>query len=109
MLEGMDGFNSKAANTRIRELEALVEEFRRENGALREQVVRLTAALEEERRKGKRQAVPFSKGPPLIPRNRVANAGNATDRTPIGLLPLELMNTIPPRSLLAARIAARKG
>jgi transposase len=33
--------------------------------ALREQVARLTAALEEALRRGKRQAAPFSKGPPL--------------------------------------------
>jgi transposase len=32
--------------------------------ALREQVAQLMAALEEERRRGKRQAAPFSKGPP---------------------------------------------
>lgn len=39
-------------------------QLRHEVQALREQVARLTAALEEERRRGKRQAAPFSKGPP---------------------------------------------
>jgi len=33
--------------------------------ALRERVSKLTAALEEERRRGKRQAAPFSKGSPV--------------------------------------------
>ena len=40
-------------------------QLRRELRALREQVAKLTAALEEERRRGKRQAAPFSKGPPV--------------------------------------------
>jgi transposase len=39
-------------------------QLRQELQALREQVTRLTAALEEEQRRGKRQAAPFSKGPP---------------------------------------------
>lgn len=39
--------------------------LRQELQALREQVARLSAALEEERRRGKRQAAPFSKGPPV--------------------------------------------
>jgi transposase len=39
-------------------------QLRQELQALREQVARLSAALEEERRRGKRQAAPFSKGPP---------------------------------------------
>lgn len=39
--------------------------LRQELQALREQVARLTAALEEALRRGKRQAAPFSKGPPL--------------------------------------------
>lgn len=39
-------------------------QLRQELQALREQVAKLTAALEEERRRGKRQAAPFSKGPP---------------------------------------------
>ena len=33
--------------------------------SLSEQVSKLTALLEEERRRGKRQAAPFSKGPPV--------------------------------------------
>ena len=33
--------------------------------SLRDQLARLNAALEEERRRGKRQAAPFSKGPPV--------------------------------------------
>jgi transposase len=40
-------------------------QLRQELGALREQVARLTAALEEAQRRGKRQAAPFSKGPPV--------------------------------------------
>jgi transposase len=40
-------------------------QLRQELQALREQVARLSAALEEERRRGKRQAAPFSKGPPV--------------------------------------------
>jgi transposase len=39
--------------------------LRQELQALREQVAKLTAALEAERRRGKRQAAPFSKGPPV--------------------------------------------
>ena len=39
--------------------------LRQELQALGEQVAKLTAALEEERRRGKRQAAPFSKGPPV--------------------------------------------
>ena len=41
-------------------------QLRQELQALREQVARLSAALEEERRRGKRQAAPFSKGPPAV-------------------------------------------
>jgi hypothetical protein len=33
--------------------------------SLSDQVAKLSAALEEERRRGKRQAAPFSKGPPV--------------------------------------------
>lgn len=40
-------------------------QLRQELAALREQVAKLTALLEEERRRGKRQAAPFSKGPPV--------------------------------------------
>jgi transposase len=43
---------------RVAELEALVR-------SLSEKVSNLTGALEEERRRGKRQAAPFSKGPPV--------------------------------------------
>jgi transposase len=39
--------------------------LRQELQALREQLAKLMAALEEERRRGKRQAAPFSKGPPV--------------------------------------------
>jgi len=39
--------------------------LRQEVQSLREQVARLIAALEEERRRGKRQAAPFSKGAPV--------------------------------------------
>jgi len=40
-------------------------QLRQELQALREQVAKLTAALEAEQRRGKRQAAPFSKGPPV--------------------------------------------
>lgn len=40
-------------------------QLRQELRTLHEQVAKLTAALEEERRRGKRQAAPFSKGPPV--------------------------------------------
>ena len=40
-------------------------QLRQELAALREQVSKLTAALEEAQRRGKRQAAPFSKGPPV--------------------------------------------
>src|SRR5277367_1103609 len=40
-------------------------QLREELQALREQVAKLTAALEEALRRGKRQAAPFSKGPPI--------------------------------------------
>lgn len=43
---------------RVAELEALVR-------SLSEQVAKLSGLLEEERRRGKRQAAPFSKGPPV--------------------------------------------
>ena len=46
------------SGSQVSELETLV-------GSLSEQVAKLTAALEEERRRGKRQAAPFSKGPPV--------------------------------------------
>ena len=39
--------------------------MRQEVEALREQVAKLTAALEAALRSGKRQAAPFSKGPPI--------------------------------------------
>ena len=39
--------------------------LRRRLDALEQQVAKLTAALEAERRRGKRQAAPFSKGPPV--------------------------------------------
>jgi hypothetical protein len=39
--------------------------LRGELRALREEAAKLTAALEEARRRGKRQAAPFSKGPPV--------------------------------------------
>jgi transposase len=57
---------------RCRELEQvigrqqeLIARLERRVAELQEQVARLTAALEDERRRGKRQAAPFSKGPPL--------------------------------------------
>src|ERR1700687_431451 len=40
-------------------------QLRQELQSLRDQCTTLTAALEEERRRGKRQAAPFSKGPPV--------------------------------------------
>src|SRR5271170_2320435 len=40
-------------------------QLRQELQALREQLAKLTAALEAEQRRGKRQAAPFSKGPPV--------------------------------------------
>lgn len=40
-------------------------QLRQELAALREQVAKLTAALEEAQRRAKRQAAPFSKGPPV--------------------------------------------
>ena len=40
-------------------------QLRQELQSLREQIANLTTALEEERRRGKRQAAPFSKGPPI--------------------------------------------
>ena len=50
---------------RCRELEHRVAELESLVRSLSEQVSKLTAALEEERRRGKRQAAPFSKGPPV--------------------------------------------
>jgi len=50
---------------RCRELEVRVAELESLVRSLSEQVAKLTAALEEERRRGKRQAAPFSKGPPV--------------------------------------------
>jgi transposase len=39
--------------------------LRKQNLRLQDEITRLTATLEEERRRGKRQAAPFSKGPPV--------------------------------------------
>ena len=50
---------------RCRELEVRVAELEWLVRSLSEQVSKLTALLEEERRRGKRQAAPFSKGPPV--------------------------------------------
>ena len=50
---------------RCRELERRVTELEALVRSLSDQVAKLSAALEEERRRGKRQAAPFSKGPPV--------------------------------------------
>jgi transposase len=50
---------------RCRELERRVAELEALVRSLSDQVTKLSAALEEERRRGKRQAAPFSKGPPV--------------------------------------------
>lgn len=50
---------------RCRELEVRGSELESLVRSLSEQVSKLTTALEEERRRGKRQAAPFSKGPPV--------------------------------------------
>jgi transposase len=50
---------------RCRELERRVAELEAVVRSLSDQVAKLSAALEEERRRGKRQAAPFSKGPPV--------------------------------------------
>lgn len=52
--------------SRCRELERRVAELESLVRSLSEQVSKLTAALEEERRRGQRQAAPFSKGPPVV-------------------------------------------
>jgi len=49
---------------RCQELEQVIARLERQVGGLQDQVTRLTASLEEERRRGKRQSAPFSKGPP---------------------------------------------
>ena len=51
--------------SRCRELELRVAELKTLVCSLSDQVAKLSAALEEERRRGKRQAAPFSKGPPV--------------------------------------------
>lgn len=40
-------------------------QLRQKLALLREQVAKMTAAIEEAQRRGKRQAAPFSKGPPV--------------------------------------------
>ena len=50
---------------RCRELERRVGELEAVLRSLSDQVAKLSAALEAERRRGKRQAAPFSKGPPI--------------------------------------------
>lgn len=68
----MDGFalsstpcpRCRELEQRVRELEGIVLQQAREMERLTATVERLTAALEEARRQGKRQAAPFSKGDP---------------------------------------------
>jgi transposase len=48
-----------------RELLAFVRELQASNARLQAQVDELTRKLDEATRKGKRQASPFSKGPPM--------------------------------------------
>lgn len=55
---------SKRACLRCRELEQENEVLSKENRTLKEQVQRLKRGLERSERAGKRQAAPFSKGPP---------------------------------------------
>src|SRR5271169_6990844 len=61
----MDGDRSSNECPRCRELERRVAELEALVRSLSDQVAKLSAALEEERRRGKRQAAPFSKGPPV--------------------------------------------
>jgi hypothetical protein len=56
--------SSQELQRRLAELEAEVERWRVENDRLRAENARLKALVEELRRGGKRQAAPFSKGPP---------------------------------------------
>ncbi len=58
---------------RCRELERRVAELESLVRSLSDQVAKLSAALEEERRRGKRQAAPFSNGPA---RRRTEAAGS---------------------------------
>lgn len=53
-----------ALKVQVRRLTAQVEQFGAQNAALRAQVGQLTKLLEEQTRSGKRQAAPFSKGLP---------------------------------------------
>ncbi len=61
---------------RVRRLEADKRRLERENGRQREKIERLEGLLEKQRRAGKRQAAPFSKGPPKAePRRPGRRAG----------------------------------
>jgi transposase len=61
----MDAERAPVDCPRCRELEQRVLELEALVRSLSDQVARLSAALEEERRRNKRQAAPFSKGPPV--------------------------------------------
>jgi transposase len=61
----MDAEGTPANCSRCHELGQRIAELESMVRSLSEQVAKLTAALEEERRRNKRQAAPFSKGPPV--------------------------------------------
>src|SRR5206468_4171651 len=65
----------------LQELHALVERLRRENEQLRQENERLRASLDLAQRQAKRQAAPFSKGPPKPrPKRPGRKAGKAHGR-----------------------------
>jgi transposase len=65
----------------LQELRALVERLRRENEQLRQENERLLASLDLAQRQAKRQAAPFSKGPPKPrPKRPGRKAGKAHGR-----------------------------
>ena len=65
----------------LRQLRAALDRLRQDNERLRQQNERLQAELDQARRQGKRQAAPFSKGPPLPqPKKPGRKAGKAHGR-----------------------------
>src|SRR2546430_14654342 len=65
----------------LQKLRALVEQLRRENERLRRELDEARASLDQAQRQSKRQAAPFSKGPPKPqPKTPGRKAGQAHGR-----------------------------
>jgi hypothetical protein len=69
---------------------ASCRQLRHEVQILRQQVAQLAAALEQEQRRGKRPAAPFSKGPPAaVPKKPGRKQAGGMVPTPIAASPTD--------------------